>query len=262
MKHKEKYGAVSNLRYVYGDIIRSDKFLFLIIILGIISGVLLPLAGIYVPKTAVEAVQGAHAADSFKTFAFLIGASALLRIIQNFYSHIIDIRISTFQNVYLKRLLHKYLTCNYKIIESEDGQEQYRKALNAVTTGSSYGSGIPCMLHASINLTIRLLDIAIYISMLAGLNIWIAAIITVFSAMDALALRKARNYETTRRDEFGKCLKKSAYLERAAADTAAGKDLRIFNMRGRFAALWDRTIAEMKSVLWACKRRHADADAE
>lgn len=25
MKHKEKYGAVSNLRYIYGDIMRTDR---------------------------------------------------------------------------------------------------------------------------------------------------------------------------------------------------------------------------------------------
>ncbi len=182
-------------------------------------------------------------------------------IIEIWCNHISQPLCNAHQRKYLFKLMDKYMSCDYSILESERGQTMYQKALNAITTGGDYGTGISAVLFPSLKIAAKILSFFLYTGILAYLNPVLSVIIIALSVIDAAALKYARKYENTIRDEYGDYLKKASYLEKASGDVKAGKDLRIFAMSERFEAIWKKVIDGYRKVLWSAKMRHGMADA-
>lgn len=256
-KNKNK-GVLTNVRYVFSDMARGHKPLLAIVIITIFTSVVSPYIGIHIPQLLVEAVTGE---SSLYALIFAASASALLTGIRAYCNQVTNAHVTAFSSDYLTRLLKKYLTCDYSVLETESGQAMYKKALNSVSKGGDYGTGVPGIIMASIRIAHNLISFFVYAFMLIRVSPFITIIFVLLSLIDAASLDRARKYENSRRREYGDYLNKADYLEKSGGDVKAGKDLRLYDMNERFKALWNSVIKGYRDLLWCCKLRHGLADS-
>lgn len=258
MAKNKNNSVLTNVRYVFSDMAHGYKPLLAIVIARIIIEVLTPYIGIHIPQLLVETVMGEN---SFYALILAASASAVLVGIKSYCITVTDVHTSSFSSAYLSKLLKKYLTCDYSVLETESGQAMYKKALSAVAKGGDYGTGVPGIIYASTQIAHNLISFLVYTIMLIKISPFITIIFVLLSFIDATALNRARKYENSRRHEYGDYLNKADYLEKSGGDVKAGKDLRLYGMNERFKALWSSVIKGYRDLLWCCKLRHALADS-
>ncbi len=253
------YTAASNAAYVYRDLVQHNKLLLIITLVHIISAVISELLGILIPSLAVGIISGGM--TEFAAFAAAAGVLVAASEAVNTTERMQNVYMSDHQRTYIKRVLKKFLTCDYSVLESERGQTMYRQALGAVTSGGDYGTGVCGMIYSTDMLARKAIAFAVYAVMLLRLSPMLFAFVAVMSVIDAAALKYARSYENSIRGEYGGYLKQEAYLIKTSGDAKIGKDVRIYAMSDRFNAIWRRVIDGYRRVLWSAKMRHGLADA-
>lgn len=258
MAKNKNNSVLTNVKYVFSDMAREYKPLLAIAIIITITEVLTPYIGIHIPQLLVETVMGEN---SFYALIIAASASAVLVGIKSYLNMVTTVHSSAFSSLYLSKLLKKYLTCDYSVLETESGQAMYKKALNAVAKGGDYGTGVPGIFFASTQIAHNLISFLVYTIMLIKISPFITIIFILLSLIDALTLDRARKYENSRRYEYGDYLNKADYLEKSGGDVKAGKDLRLYGMNERFKALWSNVIKGYRDLLWCCKLRHGLADS-
>ena len=258
-KDKPAYSMFSNILYIIKTTALENTVMMAAIIVYIICQAVAVYLNVIIPKLAVDIAILPDKAAAFQTLAAFALLFAFIMIFQNVAGHIQNVRSNS--RIYRLKIMDKYLNCDYAALESAEGQNLYRKALDAVSVGNDYGTGPPCMIFSMVHISVSIITFFMLSGMLARLNPLIAAMAVVFSAINAYIIDRVKKYEYSRRGEYGDYLKKMTYLERASSDVSAGKDIRIFDMAGCFTALWKNIIEKYRALLWDVEKRHGAGDA-
>ena len=88
------------------------------------------------------------------------------------------------------------------------------------------------------------------------MSFYILGILIVLSVINYFFDRFALNYEKSKRDENADLQKKSSYIERAMADTAAAKDIRLYNLAALFTSIKERLLAQSFKLCTKIKNRY------
>jgi hypothetical protein len=137
-------------------------------------------------------------------------------------------RMGTLRMAFMKRLFLKTLSCDYKVLEDPKGQILYQKALFCVNNGDY--SGISRIIVFSIYSAASILQIFIFSSVFAYLNLWIMLLLLAGGAVNAVMAYRTQDCIYKNRDKWSGPDKKFRYINSKAADFSYGKDIRLFHM--------------------------------
>ena len=131
-----KYNVFQNVLFLLKDIKKEYPFLLLLIFLQMILSVVFPVFGIYLPKLALELVL--EGADSGR-IGLLLGAFGLVMALSMALSGMAGegkyMMYNDMRRYYQTELVFQSLSCDYKNVESKEGQAKYQKAMSTLQAG-------------------------------------------------------------------------------------------------------------------------------
>ena len=242
-----KYSIPANMAHLMGMAWKYYKLVFVLILVQMISGGIAPLLGLYLPVVAVDLVlAGREINQTLLLLGGFVGAMAVTQII-----FAVSRRAKyPFQNhlrmIYLQLIFFKSLDCDYRLLETSDGQNWRQKATDVVNQGD--GSATSQMFNAMASIISGGISFAFLIGILAVLNPIVLVGLVGLSAMGYVIDRVPLNYENKQRDYVSDLGKKSNYLEWTMGDIGAGKDMRLYNLPPLFARLTDEILAKTFAI--------------
>lgn len=131
-----KYHVFQNVLFLLKDIKKEYPLLLLFIFMQMILSVVSPVFGIYIPKIALDLV--AQQADYGRIF-LVLGVFGLVMALSMALSGMAGegkyMLYNDMRTYYQKEILLQSLSCDYKNVESKEGQAKYQKAMATLYAG-------------------------------------------------------------------------------------------------------------------------------
>ena len=253
-RNKPLHSVLNNVGYLLSEILREHRFLFVLIVTEALCGILAPILGIYLPKIALELVaQRAGMREILGRLGGFIAGLCVILGLRALSGHTKYFLINNLRFVYMRRLFYKTLDCDYKQIESSEGQTRYQRTLRTLTSGDA--SGTSRMITSTSVVFISTANFLLYSGIIALLNPTIVVLLIGLSAVNYLALYTARQYEQKQRGEAAVLEKKLNYVERASGDIKAGKDVRLYGMASWFSSVREGMMALYTALQYRVETR-------
>ena len=250
-----KYNVFQNVLFLLKDIKKEYPFLLLLIFLQMILSVVFPVFGIYLPKLALELVL--EGADSGR-IGLVLGAFGLVMALSMALSGMAGegkyMMYNDMRRYYQTELVFQSLSCDYKNVESKEGQAKYQKAISTLQAGDWSGTSV--MLVSTIDIVVSALCFVIYSGIVSALSPLMILALIALSLISLFATRRAQGYEHSRRDETAEYDKKLGYLSQAGSDVKYGKDMRLYGTKGWFMDLRDSLIDQSARLVNQIQNRY------
>jgi len=232
---KEKAHSIpANMMHLMGMAWKYYKIVFVLILLQMIAGGLLPLFGLYLPVLAVDLLLTDRGMNqTLLILGGFAGAFALLQVIAAVAQQGKYPFQNTLRTIYMRLLFFKALDCDYRLMETSDGQTWYEKARNAVNNGD--GAATSQMFNAMAGLISGGISFIFLLGILAMLNPLVLVGLAVLSALGYVIDGFPLRYQEKQRDHVNDLGKKYNYANWTMSDVGAGKDMRVYNLPPLFA---------------------------
>ncbi len=233
---------------------RKNKRLVVASILYALTAGLLPLLGVGVMHTLVGLLNAPDATPRSMLLAagmyagafFVLSAASALLNHYNYTSFCAQrIRL-------LNAALDQEMTMDYGLFENpgfKDDVAGWDRAL------SSNDSGLEGTYHQIFRLGGTLVSALLLGGLLAFTSPWIALIGLAFVAITYAAQAHVTHYKHERREQVSRLSRQLENLSQEAADFRAGKDLRLFDMGGRFQAAFAPLLKANRALYRVFTRR-------
>lgn len=235
------YSVFRNVLFLLKDIKKEYPLLLFLIFMQMVLSVVSPVFGIYIPKLALDLVL--EGADGGRIF-LVLGGFGLIMAFSMGLSGLADegkyMMYNDMRRYYQTKLLFQSLSCDYRHVESREGQGKYQKAMSTLQSGD--WSGTSRMLVATIDMVVNTLCFVIYSGIVCALSPLMILTLIALSLVSLISTRRAQGYEHSRRDETADYDKKLEYINRAGSDVRCGKDMRLYRTQGWFVDLRDSLI--------------------
>lgn len=255
--NRKLHSLWSNLGFLLLEAWQKDKTSIALMAAFVLTSVISPFFGIYLPKLAVEMVtKGVTAARIWQ----LLGAFTLVMTAVEATKWMSDrvrgMYVGTLCQLLRCRLYYRFLDCDYRLIESAEGQTRYTRA---ASSADMYSPGR--MLDTVQGLLIAAACFLLYSGVIATLNLGIVGLLVALSAVNYLSLRSARKYELNHRQEEADRQKKLRYVVTQSENIRAGKDIRLYGMAGWLDELREHWLGQCMILINSIKMRHYGSDA-
>lgn len=198
-----KYHIFQNIIFLLKDIRKEHPALLLLIGMQVILSVISPIFSIYMPKIALDLVL--HQAD-LKQILFALGASGLIMTLSMALSGMANegkyFLYNDMRRYYQMELFLQSLSCDYRHVETEEGQTRYQRAMSTLSCGD--GSGTSVMLVSAIDIVVSMLCFIIYSGIMSAFSPYIILLLIVLSLISLLCTRHAQNYEHGHQDDIAR----------------------------------------------------------
>lgn len=256
-KEKEhlKYNAFQNLFFLLKDIKEVHPFLILLIIIQIVLSVVSPVFAIYIPKITLDLVI-AHA-DAKQIFLVLGGIGLVMTLSMALSGMAHEGKYMMYNDMrryYQMKLFLQSLSCDYKNIESEEGQTRYRRAMSTLQGGD--WSGTSELLVGSIEIVVSVLCFIIYSGIMSRLNPLVVLILVGLSLINLFSTRRAQNFEYKNQDLSAKYEKKLNYIINTGSNTSFGKDIRLYHSENWFMELRNNLLEQIGKLTQKIQNRY------
>lgn len=209
---------------------KIDRHTFWSMQLHILLGAIVPFISVLIPSVIINLLLKER---SLSDFVLVLGGLLLLYgILQGLVSYLNEYNAFAFiksrglyfvRNVYMGRA-----HLDYAQLENEE----YKKILeDAVEAIESNNSGQEGMFHDFIIFATSLLGLVLYALASSGLSIWFVLGLLLLVVLQYALFSIARHYEYSHRSELDGYLIETRYLNQIAYDTAAGKDIRLYQLQ-------------------------------
>ena len=253
-----RYHVFQNIIFLIQDIRKEHPMLLLLIAVQILLGVVSPVFGIYMPKLALDLVM--NQADRKEIFAVL-GSFGLMMALAMALSGMADLGkymlYNDMRRYYQMKLYLQSLSCDYKNVESEEGQTKYQRAMATLWCGD--GSGTSQMVVAAIDIAVSVLCFVIYSGILSTLSFTVIFLLVILSLISLAATRHAQNYEYQKQDEAAIYNRKLSYVTGTGSDVQFGKDMRLYQIGQWFLNLRDTLIGQSGKLTAKIQNRYFGA---
>lgn len=241
------YSIINDIIYFIKYFQKYEPLVLFLCSLEIILGAAVPLAGIYLPKIAVDLViNGASipkAASMLIPFTLLIMAVYTLRTAvsagkYNYYN--------SQREQFVGLLFLKSLKVPYKYTESGEIKKVYWKAYDSLCSGD--WSALSRIVAGTTSIAVNILCFILYSTVIGTLDIWLLVVLDILAfANYALNLLQI-HYEEKFRDAMADTNKKYYCVLNSMVHTKGAKDIRIFGMNSWLVKLRDNVIETMRQI--------------
>ncbi len=232
-----------------------DKRILIFLTITVFTGIAIPLLGIYLPKLAVDLlVQKAQTIRVLQVIGTMVGALLLLQGLHGYLSKRAYFHHNECRNSYfVQSLFLVSIQCKYSYAESGEFYKIYRRAINSVRSGDASGTSV------FFDQIPRLLTGGACFFLYAGILSRLHILVIVFLLATSLVtyyFRRRENvcYERTR-DEYALAEKRLYYTIGECGSKSAGKDIRIYNMKGWLTRQIERFQKDERDILKIRRRK-------
>ncbi len=248
-KVKPKFSIFENTAYLIKNIWKWDKKLFLLCFLQIITTVIIPLLGIYLPKVVIDSVS-AHVSVSklMINVGILIIAIITFNVLLNVSSSIVKFRKINYRVRYLDLIKNKILDTDFENIDCKAGQEKREKADMAVSSNSSATEAIIVL---GVELSSNIIGFILYSGIISTIHPAIVVFMILSSVINYLTGKYVSNYEYKNKDNLAPVERKLKYIIDKTGDFSSNKDIRLYHMYPWFKEMFN--IFKRKSIYFQKK---------
>ncbi len=237
MKIEEKtYSVFQNILFLIRESRELDKRILSFTAIAIVTGVMMPVFGIYLPKTAVDLL--ARRAGIQEIAAVMGGLVAFMLVIYGvggYFKRAGYFFWNNYRKICMQKLYFHSVDIHYAYAEDAGCRQQYEKAVTAVSYGDYSG---PSRLFRQVpDLIIDILCFFLYFGILSSLHIMVVLLL-LFSALVIWLFEKkeAACHERTM-EEYALLGRKYRYTMNSCQDVRKGKDIRVYDMSGWLARI-------------------------
>lgn len=250
-----KYHMIQNIFFLIKDIKHEHPQLLVLLGIEAVLSVISPVFGVYIPKLALDLVlQEADPKQIFTilgTIGFIMALSMALSGMAREGKYML---YNDMRRYYQMKLYLQSLSCDYKYVESEDGQTMYQRAIYTLQNGDWSGTSI--MIVSTIDMIVNTLCFFIYSGILSFLSPYLIFLLAVLSLVSMISIRHAQNYEYSQQDQIAKCNKKLQYMIHTGSSAAFGKDMRLYHAGGWFVELRNSLIGQSIKLTQKIQNRY------
>jgi len=238
---KSKYSFASNMIYALKEMWKWNKLYFLLTVAGFIPAVAGSYVGTLLPARVVADLEQG---SSLQLLLLHLGGLSLLAWVCNLSCGMMeqykDVRIWDYMLHFRKKYIHKIMDMDYDKLESQDYQHVLGNVAASVTRGRGL-TGLPYLSLGLKNIALAVL----YSALLCRVSplLALAVLVTVFINLRLLAL--ARKKHSEHYGEMSLHSRRMAYINTQSQSSAAGKDIRIYNLMGWFLDKYDQSLQEV-----------------
>ncbi len=254
---RKKHSIASNLRFWIRYYLKNEPGIFWISILDILLQPCFFMLALYFPKVTLALIEEQAAPERLTlvlavyTLLFLT-AKGISRGMSAFNDMALN---KERQNVVFKTFL-KSLRIGYAYTESEEGRNDFRKAVEVQNRGSGSASSQFAFIIRGLAGTV--LTFVLYSTVLGTLNIWMVFILLGLACMGYLLDIRENRFQNSLRHEEAVTEKHFFYMKTAMGNVSAAKDIRIFGMRGWLRERMNKVTAareklERRRAVWIWK---------
>lgn len=244
MKRKEKGNnntiAVINAIHVLKVMFRAYPSAIWQTVIYIICRVSGPFLATLIPTIAIAYITEGHLNHFLITMAGILLLASSVNVCGNIMdSRISNKRMHTRIGHYFFRYIEKNLTTDYSNVEPQERQKAIEKGSNAI---NSNWVGVERLMKESVEFVIIILGLASYGAAIMLLDFRILIILILMLAADFLLRNHAIHFSDEHREENTEIYRKRRYLNRSGLDLKAGKDIRVYQMKGWFHEVYENLI--------------------
>lgn len=246
---------VKNAWFLAKESWKWDKRILLFLGITIMTGTLLPLFGIYLPKAAVDLlVQKAQPMRVFGILGSMVGCLLILQGLHGYLTKRAYFHHNEFRNTcFVQRLFLVSLKCKYSLVEDGDFYKLYRRAINSVRSGDASGTSvffdkIPQAITGAA-------CFFLYSGILARLHV-LVIVFLLLTSMVTYFFRRRENvcYERTR-DDYAMAEKRLYYTIGECGNSRTGQDIRVYHMKNWLTGQIHRFQGEEREILKIRRRK-------
>lgn len=246
---------IQNAWFLAKESWKWDKRILLFLGITILTGIALPLFGIYLPKTAVDLLlSGAAPVRVLLVLGSMVGCLLVLQGLHGYLSKRAYYHHNECRNTFfVQRLFLVSLQCRYSYTEDGAFYKLYRRAVNSVRSGDASGTSvffdqIPQVITGAV-------CFFLYAGILSRLHM-LVIVLLLLAALVTYYFRYRENvcYERTK-DDYAVAEKRLYYTIGECGDKRTGKDVRVYGMKGWLTGQIRRFQGEERAILKIRRRK-------
>lgn len=256
----KNYSMLENLMYLYKKLLKHSGYkIFFNIFWTIITSVAVPFLTAALPGFVLTIITSNLEIN--KIIIYVLAYAILLLILNILMQHkqirlmlnLLIYRINEGLNLYTKVIDTDYIN-----VDTSEGKEKSEKALQAIY--QSPHTGIQDYVQDFNTLMINILSLALYLSVVSTLNVWITIFLLSSSFISFRMISKNKKWYENNKDKWIKIEKKFSYLKSEAISLKNGKDIRLYKIQSWFVDLFNNLLALRASWYFKEQRRYYLAD--
>ena len=243
------YSLWSNYIYIHRELWHYSKKPFLFQALEIVSQVLTGFFGILLPAGILLFLEQS---SGFAGFALGTLVLFLLYTVV-FVSHAFLQSRNAWQytefrtGFFMRRLLRQFMRMDYAVLTEQSTLQLVEKATDAV---SSNWVGVEGMFRYDVTIFSSFLGLLLYAGLIGSVHPAIILLLLVLSVLQFLSYRRAASYEVRRRDDLSAIKLSQRYFQKQSYDTAAGKDVRLYQLGGWIDGVYRQINKRYQKILF------------
>lgn len=227
----------NNIWYVLTKTWKYEKRLIFIIIMQIVIGVVVPLAGVTLPALVVNGISNGLDHAVIAGIAMAISVLLIMDTVAAYISNIYGTYLLNNKMGFLSALFRKEMELDYSYIESPEGQNRFEDALMSLLNDSASVSGMLSLIGLILG---NVLGLFANVVLLARFNVWVVVMLVVTAAVHLFVASRIRVKQDTLREPVADSSRKLNYLFNYVSGNASAREIRIFDMQAWMQTVIDR----------------------
>lgn len=246
---RKKHSMASNLWFWVKYYMKHNPSIFWITVAGILLSPVFQMLALYFPKVTLALIEEKAPPQRL---ALVLAGYTLLYLAARGISQGVEARNSWTLNWERQRVVFqtylKSLRVDYAYTESEEGRNDFRKAVGVQDRGDgSASSRFVCIVRS---LASTVITFVLYSTVLGSLNVWMVFILLALAGIGYLMDLRENRFYNSLRDQEAVTEKHYLYMKSAMGNAAAAKDIRIFNMGPWLRQRMDGVVAAREKLEW------------
>lgn len=228
---EKKYTILQNIWFLIKESNALDRRILPFTLIVIVTGIIVPVFGIYLPKAAVDLLtRKADIQEIALIMGGLVGGLLVLQAMNGYFERTRYFFWNNYRRICMQKLYFRSVDIQYAYAEDAECRQQYEKAVTAVAWGDN--SGPSRFFRQLPNLIISLIGFVLYSGILSTLHIAVVFLLLLSALIIWLfERREAVCYERTM-GEYASLGRKHRYIMNSCRDIKMGKDIRVYDMSG------------------------------
>jgi ATP-binding cassette subfamily B protein len=242
---KEKKNSIfKNAFIVYSAMFKRYPTAIPLVIVYLVCAVTLPFINTLIPALAIKGITSGSAQNFMINIGIAVSVFCVFTCIKVFCEKKMQLKHTYVRlGVFMVNFLKKAINTDYLNIEPQPKQKIMGKGIQGV---SGTYQGAERVSTTALYLLVVMLGVLSYGTVIFMLDWKIIAVMIGMFTFDILLRNHAVKYGDNNRELSTEPWRKMGYLERNSMNISAGKDTRIFNLKGLFSRHFDSHIKTYK----------------
>lgn len=226
--HKD-YPLRSNLKYIFGTMLREEKALRYLIPIGIIMAPIMSYLWTFISRSTIELITNEESLqDLFPLILTFVVIQMVCTVTNTYYWTSTWFRYIGVRMHLLKKLNRKAMTMNFEHLENPDVMDAFSRAQNS---NGGNEQGIQGMMRTGVECMSNMAVVFVGFIIMSTLRPIILLLLCATAALSFVVNDRVNEYsKKTVWDVLAPWWRKNSYMNNISTEFTAAKDIRMFNL--------------------------------